>query len=84
MKTRIVKMGKSFGIRLPKFFLAQVGIAGEVEVVVQEKCLVIKPVRKARQGWALAFQKMAQRGDDILLDGDLPPLTSWDNDEWQW
>jgi hypothetical protein len=28
--------------------------------------------------------KMAARGDDALLDGDLPPQSAWDQDEWEW
>ena len=37
---------------------------------------------KPRQGWAKAFQEMAERGDDRLLDHPVP--TAWDEEEWDW
>ncbi len=37
-----------------------------------------------RQGWADAFQAMAERGDDELLDGDALQLSAWDEEEWEW
>jgi hypothetical protein len=46
--------------------------------------VVIRSTRKVRDGWATAFQEMAQRGDDMLLDVEAPGQPSWDEDEWQW
>jgi hypothetical protein len=45
---------------------------------------VIRPIKKPRAGWATAFQTMAQRGDDALLDEVTPSLSDWDEGEWQW
>lgn len=84
MKTKIITIGNSQGIRLPKPLLKESGIRGEVEVTVEDSSLVIRPVRKPREGWDAAFAKMAERGDDALLDGDAPPLSSWDEQEWRW
>jgi antitoxin MazE len=84
MKTRIVAIGNSQGIRLPKPLLEESGLSGVVEVTVEDSSLVIRPVSKAREGWDAAFAKMAAHGDDKLLDADVPPLTSWDESEWQW
>lgn len=84
MKTRIVPIGNSQGIRIPKLLLEQTGLSGEVEISAEDDALVIRPARKPRALWAAAFQKMAQRGDDALLD-DVPPSGSrWDEDEWEW
>jgi hypothetical protein len=47
-------------------------------------CLPPLHHKRARAGWAEAFQKMAQRGDDTLLDEVVPSLSTWDDDEWQW
>ena len=87
MKTRIVRIGNSRGVRIPKPLLDQVGLSGsngEVELKAQNGSLVIRPVKKPRAGWAEAFEKMAERGDDALLDGPLPSLSSFDQDEWSW
>ena len=41
------------------------------------------PSEKIRAGWEEDFQRMAQNGDDTLLDADFlsHPL---DEDEWEW
>jgi antitoxin MazE len=85
MKTRIVPIGNSQGIRIPKPMLEQTGIAGEVEINPENDALVIRAVNKPRAGWAAAFQKMAERGDDSLLDDRAEIIQSeWDEAEWQW
>jgi antitoxin MazE len=83
MKTRIVPIGNSQGIRIPKPLLEQTGLAGEVEISAQDDALVIRPGRKPRAGWATAFRTMVQRGDDALSD-EAPSLSSWDEEEWEW
>lgn len=84
MKTRIVRIGNSQGIRIPKPLIEQTGLSGEVEISVQDNSLIVKPAAKPRAGWAVAFQAMADEGEDALVDGDLPSLTAWDEDEWEW
>ena len=84
MKTTIVRIGNSQGIRIPKPLLEQTGLRGEVEISVQDDSLVIRPAAKPRAGWAAAFREMARRGDDFQLDGDLPGLTAWDEGQWEW
>jgi antitoxin (DNA-binding transcriptional repressor) of toxin-antitoxin stability system len=42
MKTRIVAIGNSQGIRIPKPLLAETGLAGEVEIEVRGSELVIR------------------------------------------
>ncbi len=84
MKTRIVAIGNSRGIRIPKPLLEQTGLSGEVEISAEDRALVIRPVKRPRAGWAAAFQEMARRGDDAMLDDGAPSLSAWDEDEWQW
>ena len=67
MLTRIVRIGNSQGIRIPKSLLRSAALSGEVHISVRGKTLVIRPARKPREGWAEAFQEMARRGDDALL-----------------
>jgi len=84
MKTHIVRIGNSQGVRIPKPLLEETGLQGEVEITAEDGALVIRPVKKPRAGWDAAFEEMARRGDDALLDGDTPNLSSWDEDEWEW
>lgn len=84
MKTRIVRIGNSQGIRIPKPLLEETGLRGEVEISVYDGSLIITRARKPRAGWAIAFRTMAERGDDALLDERVPSSTSWDEEEWEW
>ena len=84
MKTHIVRIGNSRGVRIPKLLLEQTGLRGEVEITAEDGSLVIRPARKPRDNWASAFEAMAQRGDDGLLDEVSPSLSTWDEDDWEW
>jgi antitoxin MazE len=81
IRTRIVKIGNSQGIRLPKLLLEQSGIYEDVEIEVAHNYITIRPVTQPRLGWANAFAAMADRQDDSLLD-DIN--TDWDQLEWDW
>jgi antitoxin MazE len=84
MKSSIVRIGNSRGVRIPKPLLEQTGLEGEVEIRAENDTLVIGPARKPRDGWAAAFRAMAARGDDQLLDSVRPSSSKWDRDEWEW
>jgi antitoxin MazE len=84
MKTRIIRIGNSQGIRIPKPLLEQSGLGEEVELEVQPNQIVIRSASRPRRGWAEAFQAMAARGDDALLDPDAPSGSDWDEEEWEW
>ena len=82
MKARIVRIGNSRGIRIPKPLIEQTGLGADVEMVVQGNALVICPVARPRAGWDDAFRGMAAQSDDELLDETR--RTRWDTDDWQW
>lgn len=84
MRTRIVRIGNSKGVRIPRMLLEQSGLGEEVELEVQAGGIVIRPARQGREGWDEAFARMADVGDDELLDPGLPSVTRWDDEEWEW
>ena len=85
MKTRIIKIGNSQGIRIPKVILEQSGLSEEVELEIQDKQLIIRPTRHTRQGWEEAFRTMSKNRDDQLLDFEyLNDQSSWDEEGWKW
>jgi antitoxin MazE len=84
MKTRVVQIGNSRGIRIPKVLLEQTKMPEEVEISAEGDCLVIRPASTPRMGWADAFEEMAARGDDGLLDATEPTISNWDRTEWEW
>lgn len=84
MRTRIVRIGNSQGIRIPKALLEESGLSGEVDISVRDGTLVISPLGGARQGWDEAFRQMARHGDDELLDGDLATTWATEAESWEW
>jgi antitoxin MazE len=84
MKTRIIRIGSRFAIRIPKRLLREAGLKDDVEIHVQKGSLVIVPAHRPRAGWKASFRDMAKRGDDAMLDGDAPHSTEWDKTEWEW
>lgn len=85
MKTKIVKIGNSRGVRIPKSFIDQSGLKSEVELEIENGQIVIKPISRSRDTWETAFQKMAKNKDDLLLDSIfLSEQSKWDQEEWEW
>ena len=84
MRSRIVKIGNSQGIRLPKPLLDQTGIIEDVELEVDKNRIVIRPLTNARAGWDAAFKAMADAGDDAMIDDADAISNSWDETEWEW
>lgn len=81
MQISIVQVGNSKGIRLNKMLLEKYQITDKVELILQDDCIMIKPIKKPRQGWAEAFQRMHENGDDELLIDDVfedENLEEWD------
>ena len=84
MKSKIIKIGNSQGIRIPKPLIEQLGMDQDVEILVEENRLVICRADHIRAGWNSAFKAMAQNGDDHILDGDEAVETKWDKEDWEW
>ena len=82
LRTQIVKIGNSRGVRLPKLLIDQMGFDNEVEILVQRGQLVLRRVARPRRDWEEQFQAMSTSGDDRLIDK--PVSTKWDRSEWKW
>ena len=79
MKTRLVRIGNSRGVRLAKPLLEQAGLEDEVEIRVQPGAVIITAAESPRAGWAEAAVKY---GPGRLLDA--PSATRFDDEEWAW
>lgn len=82
MKTRIVRIGNSRGIRIPKPLLTQAGLGEEVELRVEAGAIRIESLTAPRAGWAEAAQQLVATEGTGLLDE--PGPTRFDRDEWEW
>ncbi len=81
MKARLVRIGNSRGVRLPKPLIEEAGLSDEVEVRVRDGAVIITGASRPRSGWAEAARQMRARGDDRLLDK--PTATRFDK-AWRW
>lgn len=84
MRAKVVRVGNSRGIRLPASIIEQYQIEDAVELEPHEDHLVIRAVREPRAGWDEAFRRMAELGDDELLDQEVLTETKWERTEWEW
>ena len=82
MKSRIVQIGNSRGIRLPKVLLEEAQLTDEVELEAQPGRIVIRRGKRPRAGWTSKARKMRERDEDRLLDPTTP--THFDEKEWRW
>lgn len=80
-KARLVRIGNSRGVRLPKPLIEQVGLSDEVVLEVQDGAIIIRPVRGPRRGWSEAAVELAATGSGLL---DPPAPTAFDDEEWSW
>ncbi len=82
LKTKIIQIGNSQGIRLAKPILEQAGITDDVELRVEDGQIIIQAANRQRLGWDIMFRSMVLRGDDAMLDPVIQ--TDWDETERSW
>lgn len=83
MRVKIVKMGNSRGIRLPKPILEASGLSDEVELKVEGETIVLTPPHKnPREGWAEAFAALPPDDEDWSDWQNM--RNGFDDTEWTW
>ena len=82
MKTKLIQIGDSQGIRIPQSLIEHAGLKTEVNLRATESGILIETPRAPRTGWAEAAQELRQRNEHRLLDDPTP--TDFDESEWQW
>ena len=81
-KTRIVRIGNSRGIRVPKLLLDQAALPDEVELRAEPGRIVVSAASRPRTGWAAKARAMHDRGDDVLLEDTA--ATRFEIADWRW
>lgn len=82
MKARLIRIGNSRGIRIPKPLIEAAGLGDEVELRVDEGAIVIQPAGAPRAGWADGARRLQDSGEAGLLDDPTP--TRFDEEDWRW
>ena len=80
MRSNLIKIGNSKGIRITSSIIKECELYNEVEIIVVDKKLIIEAVKEPRVDWNKSFEKMHKNNEDILLieDGN-----DFDKD-WEW
>jgi antitoxin MazE len=81
---KLVAIGNSRGVRIPKAMIEQVGLAEEVELEVVDGAIVIRRKRRPREGWAEAAKRLAERGEELPPEIRDMTETEWMRDHWRW
>ena len=83
MRTVLVRIGNSRGIRIPKPIIEQCGFGEKVELRVENHRLIVSPQRSPRQDWEEMFRAAgSSAADELLLDG--VGANEFDREEWKW
>jgi len=81
MKSQIIQIGNSQGIRIPKVLLEESRISGDVDLELHPDGILIRKAQRPRDGWDEAFKTIAENDEDEL---ETPAATDFEKKEWQW
>jgi antitoxin MazE len=80
MRVRIVRIGNSRGVRIPKAVLDETGLHGEVELRVVGRSVLLEAIPDPRADWVEAFAAGGEA--DGLADGDRSPTADLEHGPW--
>ena len=83
MRAKIIRIGNSRGIRLPKPILEASGITDEVDLKVEEgRVILMRPQKHPREGWAESIAAIGPDEEDWSDWQKFP--NEFDDTEWTW
>lgn len=83
MTTKLIKIGNSQGIRLPKALIEQAGLEGPLKLELSGNSVIIRSAKRSpREGWAEAAAELAASGEDKFDEWDCT-INDFHGD-WTW
>ena len=82
METRLIQIGNSRGIRIPKALVEAAGLNVPLRLRLVDSGLLIERANDPRAGWAEAARELGNTDAAGLLDDPQP--TAFDESEWEW
>lgn len=83
MKSQIIKIGNSKGLRLPKSVIEQCEFNETVELEIKNKRLIVSSSRKPREGWAESFAEINIKPENELMK-NFKHIDHEIDDDWTW
>ncbi len=83
MTTKLINIGNSMGIRIPKTLIQQYDLSEtEIELRAEDNGILITPIKKARTGWEEMFSK--EKGKVVIEQNIINVPNEFDETEWIW
>jgi antitoxin MazE len=82
MKAKLIQIGNSRGVRLPKPLLIEARLDEEVDIQVRDGSIIISSLKPPRTGWEESARRIHDRKGDTLMDP--PSQTHFEQSEWEW
>ncbi|WP_040728685.1 AbrB/MazE/SpoVT family DNA-binding domain-containing protein [Thiomicrorhabdus sp. Kp2] len=79
MQTTLRKIGNSRGVIIPSALIEQLHLENEIELVLQEGALLLKPLTPLRQDWFKGYDA----SQDVEPLGEMKDLDS-EQEDWEW
>ena len=83
--TTLIRVGNSQGVRIPKALIEQAQLSNnELVFQVVDEGLLIRPVKRSRQGWKEQFDQVLQSKESDSADQEWldAPLSA--DEDWEW
>ena len=74
MKTKLIRIGNSQGVRIPKPLIKESGLSGEIEMILRDNEIILRSPEETRKDWDQSFEKMAEKG---ILEVETQLRDSW-------
>ena len=84
MTTKLISIGNSMGIRIPKTLIQQYDLTEtEIELHAKENGILISPIKKARHNWEELFKKEI-KNPPAKKEDNIDVQNIFDETEWTW
>ena len=79
---KLIQIGNSRGVRLPRAVIEQAGLVDEVLILVRDREVILRPAEAPRAGWEEALRQHGPPEDADLEFLEIP--NRFEDEEWSW
>jgi antitoxin MazE len=84
MKTNLIQIGNSKGIRIPKNLIQQYQLEGQIDLIPSNKGLMIVSSSKPRADWEVLFKGSTNIEKEADTQDVRNLINRFDKEEWSW
>ncbi|NQU20001.1 MAG: AbrB/MazE/SpoVT family DNA-binding domain-containing protein [Candidatus Nealsonbacteria bacterium] len=70
MQAKLISIGNSLGVRLPKAVIEQAGLTDKLDIKVSGDAVIIRSTKRPRENWDSAAAACHRASEDQLRDWD--------------